>query len=523
MPQVRYITSESQLGAPGVYVEELAPASEVRGELRRIVGIVGQCVRGPVGKVVECRTYGRFLEVFGGRDKNTNGGTILGHVWKSLQGFKWGKFYVCRAAAAAAVTASFTLETAAGGGGTQVVRIDAANPGTWGNDVYWKVAAATDADATHWNLYIRLYGKVYTFENLSTSAGADNTNIVIGNDDGTLVRLTKLADGRPVNSAAGVDGADTTSYTKLGQTVASFVSVAGTDGAIADADYTTAGGPIEKINNTRGVHVAFVAGRSNTAVKTKISTVAAGQAEKVWLVCPDSESTAQSTAITERATFSTDKMSYLFNHPYINDPITDEEIVTEPMSPVASIITQTNPNIHIADIDNAVLTKSIRRFYNDLGDADRDSLDSGGVTFLHRDLDQNGNVVMVPGNGLTCDFAINNRDLDGRYMKNFVIFALANSMRGDQFKGNTKAARAARKGRADGFLNQLARDESYIAKDEDTEEPQFSYTNGATVNNKADQRTGLQKDLLRAQLVAKNRIILLLAEVGPDVTITERQ
>src|SRR3990172_9155345 len=111
MPQPRFITSDSQMIAPGVYVKENAPAVPVRGQRNRRAGFVGQCVRGPTGKVVICDSYQRFIDVFGGRDKNSNGGAILGHVWKALQGKRWGAIGVVRAAAAAAVKASFTLES----------------------------------------------------------------------------------------------------------------------------------------------------------------------------------------------------------------------------------------------------------------------------------------------------------------------------------------------------------------------------------------------------------------------------
>lgn len=522
MPAPRYIVTESQMGAPGVYVLENAPAVPIRGQRNRVAGFVGQCVRGPVGKIVVCDTYQRFLDVFGGRDKNTNGGSILGHVWKALQGKRWGRIVVARAAAAAAVAASFTAETAAGGGGTAVLRIDAANPGTWGNDVMFRVYAATNGDANYFNLAVKLYGKVTVYENITIASTNDNTNQVIGNDDATLIRLTKLAAGRPVNHAASTDGADADGYVNLGETVASYTSVAGTDGAIADTDYTAASGPMDLLDGYVGVHACAVVGRSNSVVKQKIEDLAAATSQKVWFACPDSESVSASSAVTERATFTTDRMSYWFNHVYITDPVTREEIVEEPFLLPMSIITQTDPDVHVGDFDNAVLTRSARRVYADLLSGTRDTLFNGGVSFMVRDLDTGGNEVIIPGHAVTCDFKVNNKDLDGRYMKDFILDALAQRLKGDQFKGNTPANRAARSAAVSGFLNGLAQSERYIMKDELSGKPLFEYTNNSSVNTLAENAQGKQRELLIARLIPKNIQILLQATIGVDATVSEQ-
>lgn len=519
MPQPRFILSESEIGAPGVYVQEQAPASPIRGQRRRVAGFVGQCVRGPVDRAVKITGYKRFLDVFGGRDKGANGGTILGHVWKALQSKRWGSFWVVRAAAAAAVAASFTYESAAGGAGTQLLRVDAANAGTWGNDVKAKILTATNGDANYFNLAVSLYGVVKLYQNITIQTGLDNTAVVLGTDDANLVKLTKLASGRPVSSAAAVDGADSNGYITLGQTVAGFTSVLGTDGSIADTDYTATNRAIDALNNTRGVHACGVVGRSNSALKTKIAAIIKNQ--KVWYVCPTDETISIATATTERATLSSDKISYWFNHVTFSDPITGETIYEEPFVGVMQMITQSDPDAHPGDSDYSQLWNYVIGVYGALSDSDRDALDLAGISYMNQDLDDKGNTVFVPGNALTCDFAVNNRDLDGRYMKDFILDAIAGRLRGDQFKGNTKENRARRASSVAGFLTTLARNGRYIQKDEDTGKPQFSYKNDKSVNSDADVQAGKQTDKLIAQLIPKNKIILLNVEIGVDATVSE--
>lgn len=521
MPQPRFVTSDSQMIAPGVYIKENAPAAPIRGQRNRYAGFGGQCVRGPVDTLVRVDSYARFLEVFGGRDKNTNGGAILGHIWKALQGKRFGPLAIVRTAAAAAVAASFTLESAAAGGGTELLRVDASSVGTWGNDVGVKVSAATNADANYFNLSAKLYGKITLFENIIITTGNDNTNLIIGSDYGTIIRLTKIASGRPVNTAAGVDGADTDAFVNLGESVAGFTSVAGADGVIADTDYTAAGKSIEILNGALGYQAVAIVGRSNAAIKAAIETAAATCNQRVWYVCPDDKTVTRTAAIAERATFAEQRMSYWFNHVYITDPITKEEVDEEPFILPMSIVTQTDPDIHVGDFDNVVLTKSARRVHAELDDTMRDALTTGGVSFMLHDQDQNANDVIVPGNAVTCDFAVNNRELDGRYMKDFIVWAVAQRLRGDQFKGNTPANRAARASAVCTFLADLARKDRYIVRDEQGI-PQFQYVNDASVNTVDEQADGLQRELLIARLIPKNIKIQLMATIGVDATISEQ-
>lgn len=629
MPQPRFITSDSQMVAPGVYVKELAPAVPIRGQRRRVIGLAGQCLRGPVNKLVECSSYQRFIDVFGARDRNTNGGAVLGHVWAALQGYRWGKFHVVRVAAADAVAASFTIEKhvatldldplcanadtvltttdlaggatvtiqltadgvgagsltrvgnaftfhfasgvttvanfetavnalagadalidvltpgtgasilAAGdvlvatplavltdGSTTPVLRVDAAGVGQAGNDIATRVFTASDGNPLHFNFAVRLYGSIKTYENVDISVGQNNIALVLGNDDANLITLTKLADGRPMNSVASAAGADATGFTNLGTVVAGFTSVLGADGTIANTDYTGLNGPMEILNKTRGLHACAVVGRMNSDIKSKAMDLAAVAAQRAWFVCADSENVLYTTAITERAALNSGRLSYWFNHAFKTDPITRQVVAEEPFIVVLSIISQTDPDVHPGDFDNSVLTRAIRRVAFELSDQERDALDggsapTGGVSFLFHDQDQDGNDVIIPGNALTCDFTVNNRDLDGRYMKDFIIDALANRLRGDQFKGNTNANRADRASACSAFLNTLARSERYIMLSEDGV-PQFQYVNNLTVNTQSDQAAGLQRELCIATLIPKNKQIQLNIAVGVDAVVSEQ-
>jgi len=94
-----------QLCGAGVSIEQRHISAPVRGIFRGTTGFVGECVRGPVNRLVFCSSYQRFIDVFGERDYGINGGALKGQVWWALQQKAFGKFYVMRAAAAAATFA----------------------------------------------------------------------------------------------------------------------------------------------------------------------------------------------------------------------------------------------------------------------------------------------------------------------------------------------------------------------------------------------------------------------------------
>jgi len=517
-PLPRFVTSDN-FGAPGIYIREVTPSRPVRGNINTAVGIAGQCVRGPVGRAIEITGFARFAEVFGERDYGA-GGAIIGEVWKFLLNKPFGKLIVVRAAAAAAVVASFTAETAAGGGGTAVLRIDASSVGLWGNSVRWKVSAATDGDANKFNLEIRYLARRKLYENLNISSTNDNTAAVVGDDDGRLITLTKLAAGRPVNNANGVDGADSEGFTLLGQTVAAFTSVAGTDGSIADSDFTGTGGPIEILNGYKGVGTAAVAGRSNSAIKTKINTVAAAANDRLWLIVPDSSSVTVSAARTDVANFRNGRVVYCFNHTVTLDPQTAQKITVEPHSWMASDLSQTDPDVHPGDADNRALKAGIISLtYEALTDLDYDDLDRDGISALERD--DEGLFTWV--SGLTTSLESNRRQLDGRRTKDYLISGITSRLRGSKYKPNTRARRRSDAAAVSGWLGGLARIERFVAIDEDSGAPQYTVANDDSVNNANDQAAGIQKMLTRIRTIPMNLIVELLFEGGTDVTVTELQ
>lgn len=517
MPAFRYVTTQNY-GAPGVYIQEREPTPVMRGLMISKTGIAGASVRGPVGRGVEIDSPRRFEEVYGGRDQGA-GGAIVSELWKALQSKPFGRLLVFRVAAAAAVVASFSCETAAAGGGTAVLRIDAANPGIWGNGVGWRVSAATDGVATSFNLQIRYLGKVTLYENLNINSTSDNLAAKLGSDDANLVVLTKLAAGRPVNSAAAVDGADADGYTLLGQTVTAFTSVAGTDGAIADSDFTGAGKAMELLNAVSNeVASCSVVGRSNTATKAKAYALAP-TCRSGWTICPDSAAVTRATWITEIGSLRHERVWPIFRHAYIRDT-TDELIAVEPHPFMQSVLSQTDDDVHPGVARNAKFLAGINSLaFPELTQDDIDALDAAGSSVLERRIGPGGQIQWGWAAARTGDLAVNNRQISQRRIKDYLIRGVASRLADDVFEPNTERRRTATKSALDAWLGGLARAERFVDTDEETKQPCFSVVNDLTVNSRNDRKANLQRTEVRVTTIAEQLVVALGIEAGPDVTI----
>jgi hypothetical protein len=498
----------------GLYITERVPPASIKGVFLNAVGIAGECVRGPVGKIVEITSAARFREVFGGRDFGS-GGTYAGKVHLALLNKPFGRLYVTRVAAAAAVAASFTLETAAGGAGPAVLRVDATSPGTWGNDVGIKVQAATDGDANKFDLLVKYLGTVKRYRNLNIFSTNDNTLSVVGTDDGNWISLTKLAGGRPVNHAAGVDGADADGYVNLGETVAAFTSVAGTEGAIAATDYTATGKAIDLLTGYRGIGIVMVAEPASAhyaAIKAKILTNASTVADRMFVVGADAETTTLAAAVTDAATYRHDRIIYAFNHTYTIDPETASEQLARPEAWMASILSQIDVDIHPGEEDTKQYTAGIRRLYNEsYAREDYISMREAGICGLEKD----DGFAFV--SGVTTSLTSGRTEITRRRMADYILLSVAAFLKYSVKKKNTPARRLANKSMVSAFLRELGKAGRVVDVDDDGK-PQFLVDTEA-LNTTASRAAGLEKLLVRVKLVSHMLHLVLEAELGTNTVI----
>jgi phage tail sheath protein FI len=182
-----------QLTYPGVYVQELPSGTHtISGVATSITAFIGYLTRGPMNTPVQCLNFGDFQRAFGGLDQNSvtsfqvsqfflNGGTEawVSRVCASSAPPVWPKIELTGALPPSG--------TGGGGGGsgkgltpttgTQLVEIDAQNPGTWGENVFVTVDYMTNAPNT-FNMTATLYSVTSNSNSSSSSYSVTQTQSV---------------------------------------------------------------------------------------------------------------------------------------------------------------------------------------------------------------------------------------------------------------------------------------------------------------------------------------------------------
>lgn len=248
----------------GIIINESAPAPNVAGVPANIAILVGQSERGPV-TLTEVGSIGEFFELYG---KNNNFGMNL-----ALKNKKFGRLKVIRAVASAAAAATIDFESSS----TDRIRFTAKQGvGAYGNNIQVSIAAGTTT------------GKKYTVRD--TTPGSVMLQEVYDNvaiaslASNNVFASSLLVTATVLSAAAEPDNAAFTSLT------------GGSDGSIADTDYSTA---IDKAAVEGSGNFLFLDTYNSTRNGYLEAHAAATQDKMVILAGAESDSV--STAISDVA------------------------------------------------------------------------------------------------------------------------------------------------------------------------------------------------------------------------------
>lgn len=499
----------------GLYISERNPPGFIQGADLSVVGLAGKCVRGPLTPQL-ITSPARFLEVYGGRDRTAlgTGGARVGEVHGALLNKKFGAIVVRRVAAADAVKAAFTWESAAGGGGTQLLKIEAANVGLWGNDVAFKISDPSDANVNHFKCTIRYLGKEYVYDNLDISSTNDNLAVVVGTDVGTLVVLTKLAAGRPSNTVASTDGADTTAFVLLGQTgVAGYTGLAGTDGTLVVGDYNSG---MNDLAVYPGVSVCLVPEPVTGSAATfhgNLVTLASQVSDRIFLTWAQAFGQSVSTEaaqIAAQITTRSDRIWWCYNAPWTIDADTKAEIQTAAHVWLASILSQISVGIHAGSAQTQELLAGITRVtQTSLTRADLITLRNAGISTLER-LDEGFQFRSV----VTSDLTSGKTEGARRRIADFLQLGASKRLRHFVKARNTVPNRATMAAELTAFSRAEQNPETGVID-------QF-VIDQVSVNTPTQRGQGLEKLLWRVKIVDFILWLVFETEIGSGVVIEQQ-
>ncbi len=489
MPTDVYFTTNPSDYArlPGLYINERNPPGAIRGEDLSVVGFAGGCVRGPA-RAITITSNGRFAEIFGERARPGAPGTLLGEVWKGLLNKKFGTIVVRRVIPDDAVLATLNLSNVVP---TVIVRVDATSEGAWGNDVQVAVEDATNEDATMFDLVVTYGGETRRYINLNTAAGFNNLAETIGDDDANWVVVTKMADGRPLNSAA-----------------ASLAS--GANGTAVAADYQT---PINELRDEPGVGIVLVPEKAPTpaTVNGYIVTAASVVSDRMFYTWSSDETNAVADEVTDVAahiTTRSDRIVWAANATYTVDPETGVETLQGPHVWLASLASQLDVDVHLGSAEAGPLLAGIKRLYiSALSRNDLVSLQDAGISVLER----------LPGefrfrNAVTTNLTAGKTEIARRRMADYLVLSAAARLRYYVKAKNNPTVRAAMLAELTAFSVALKNAERIV---------EAFAIESETVNTEAGRAAGTEKILWRVKLIGHILALVLETEIGTTVEIRE--
>lgn len=530
MSDVFFSTNPAEIGrVEELIISERNPPGFIVGANLGIVGFVGKTVKGPTAPQT-ITSSARFVEVYGERDFGS-GGALIGEIWKALINKPFGTIAVARVVASDAVVASFNMETAIDGAGTEVVTISAASgtglpsPGLHGNSILWKVEDATSGVATEWNLVVSQLGKVTTFENLSNEAGDVQADLdaIIGTDLATPIELTRLATGRPINNADVTEGTfvalrDADDFVPLADAAyaAAWIDVLGTEGTLAASDYTA---QLTVMANFDGPSIVLVpesledtvAPAAQATLNGQIVTESALSSDRIFLTWSGISAQAVATEIASQVsdiTTKSDRIVWCFNSANTLDPEIGAQVNQGPHVWMASVLSQNDVDIHPGSQQTAQQNAGIRNLDNEaLTRGDLIALRDAGISTLEK---SHGNFLFR--SGVTTLLTTGLTEITRRRSTDFLQLSAADRLRFFVKLKNTVETRTQMVAELIAFSEQL-RDSGRIIEE-------FAVDTDS-VNTAAQRAQGIEKILWRVKLIGHILFLVLETEIGVTVTITE--
>lgn len=466
----------------GIIVNESAPAPNVAGVAANIVILVAQAERGPTA-LTDVSSIGELHELYGKSNFGLN---------KALKNKKMGFLRVIRAVADDAAEASKTFTD---GGGTPVDIIEFTakqGVGAYGNNIQVKIEAGSTT------------GKKYTIKD--TTSGSvmlqetyDNVTIA------TVVSAAVFANSNLVTA--------TVLSTASEPANAAFTALAtGSDGTIADADYQTALelASVEKAGNV------LILDEYNSTRNGYLKAHVAANPDKMVICCgPEAQTVAE--AITDVANVRDTEGRIIYAFPWIETKIDGVLVYTAPASWYASILSQTSPHIDPAFKKNTQFLAGVVGLKLAITRAQYISMKDAGISAFEYDSD----IGFAIKSGIVTQIADSSKvTVLRRRMADFLTNSAALYLKNYQNAVNSKQNRTFIKGGMLGFITGLEND-GILPKDSDVKEGYAKLVDVESANTDVTIAQGYMKIVWKQRIFSSMRYLVLSAEIGESVVVTE--
>lgn len=347
-------------------------------------------------------------------------------------------------------------------------------------------------------------GSKYTIKDGNSSSVIPDEvydNIKIAEITGNTFQGSKLVDVTVLDSGSGevANQAETNLAT-------------GSDGTIADTDYESAMAAAEQ---ARAGNVLFL-DSYNTVRNGYLKTHAAATQDKM-VICCGAQGDTRATIISKASNLRDSDGRIILAWPYVQTTIQGSQELTPPASWVASIFTQTAPNVELSYTGNTGFLAGITDLEFKEGRNGYIALDNAGVMALEQDLD----IGYVVKNSVTTQLANTaKKPVLRRRMTDFLTDSIALFLKNFQNAVNSKEKRDEIKGAILEFDSRLVRDR-VLPGEQDVVGGQPVLVDTESLNTDDVVAAGQVRIIYRRRIFSSMRYIVLQAEIGTSVVVTE--
>ncbi|MCK5600511.1 hypothetical protein KAR91_01510 [Candidatus Pacearchaeota archaeon] len=473
----------------GIIINESAPPPSIRGVATGIALLIAQFQRGAENLIREVGSIGEVHENYG---KSSFEGNI------ALKNKGFGRLRLLRVIASDAVKATFNLDD---GVSTDLLQLDALYKGVYGNSL--KVTVVVNADDA--------LARDYKIEDTST-------DFVLPAENYKGIKILGIADQAAVDAIFGQSKLVKVTFLANSAEVAALAQTplaTGSDGTVADTDYETA---IDAASAEGVANILFLE-KYSAVISAKLKTHVAATQDRIAIIAGETPSTQDKAgAITDADSYrDTDgRLIYAFNGVKTN--INGIETVTSPASWVASTISQTSPHIDPAFADNSRFMAGATGLVNEaLSRADFIQLKDAGIAGFEFDPDLGFKL----RSGITTQILNSSKvTILRRRMADFLTTSAGQFLKNFQNAPNTRDNRRDVGGSILSFVRTLERDK-ILPSDDEVQTGAAKIVDVESLNTDASIAAGRFTILWKQRIFSSMRYIILQAEIGESVVVTE--
>lgn len=464
----------------GIVINESAPSPNVQGVASNVAILIGLFQRGS-HDLSEAGSIGEIHENYG---KSSFSGNI------ALKNKKFGRLKIVRVEATGSVKASDTLDDITP---TPTITFTAKYKGAYGNNIQVKVEAGSST------------GKKYTIQDT-------NANAVLSTEVYDNVLIASVVSSGVFAGSKLVDVAVlSTALEPVNQAFTGLSS--GADGTAVDADYIAA---IAKCEVERAGNFIFL-DIYNAARRAELKLHAANTQDKMVILAGD-EVQSVSSVVTDVALYRDGDGRIIYAYPWIKSSIDGVDTFVSPASFYASVLSQTAPNIDPAYAANTQFLSGISGLKLALTRSNYISLKEAGVSAFEIDEDvgakiKSGIVTQIANSSKVMVFR--------RRMADYLTDSIAKFLKNYQNAPNTKSNRTAVKGAISAFV-ESNENAGILPKDSEVQSGLAKLIDTESLNTNTSIGLGFFKILYKQRIFSSMRYIVIQAEIGETVVVTEQ-